>query len=89
MPYAEGRVFHDADSHIMELPDWIEGYADPKVREKLRPLYLGRAGKLAEGAVSDASERRNDPTRAAALIDVLRRMLSTFIDAAETSRGGS
>jgi len=65
MPYAEGRVYHDADSHIMELPDWIEGYADPKVREKLRPLYLGRAGKLAEDAVSDASERRDDPARAA------------------------
>ena len=23
MPYAEGRTFFDADSHIMELPDFL------------------------------------------------------------------
>ena len=44
MPYAEGRVFHDADSHIMEPPDRIEGYSDPSIRDRIRPLALGRAG---------------------------------------------
>jgi hypothetical protein len=38
MPYAAGRTFHDADSHIMELGDWLTQHADPGVRERLRPL---------------------------------------------------
>ena len=40
MPYAEGRVFHDADSHVMETPDWLVPYADPAVRARMRPLYV-------------------------------------------------
>jgi predicted TIM-barrel fold metal-dependent hydrolase len=60
MPYAEGRSYCDADSHIMELADWLAPYADPGVREKLRPLYLGGAGKLADQAVSAAAARRGD-----------------------------
>ena len=37
MPYAEGRVVHDADAHIMEWPSWLVDYADPGVRERLQP----------------------------------------------------
>ncbi len=36
MPYVEGRVVHDADSHIFEPPGYAEEHADPKVRERLR-----------------------------------------------------
>jgi predicted TIM-barrel fold metal-dependent hydrolase len=36
MPYAGGRVIHDADSHIMEGPDWLIEHADPEVRERLK-----------------------------------------------------
>ena len=90
MPYAEGRVFHDADSHIMELPDWIEGYADPGVRDRLRPLALGAAGALAEKAVAEASARRDDPARADEAEAALMKMkgwsgLGAF-DPAERSR---
>jgi uncharacterized protein len=67
MPYAEGRTFYDADSHLMELSDWLLGYADPGVRDDLKPLYLGGAGKLADQAVRDAERRRGDPDAAAAL----------------------
>ena len=39
MPYApETRPFYDADSHIMELPDFITSYADPKIRGELPPV---------------------------------------------------
>ena len=41
MPYAEGRVVHDADSHVMETPDWLVPYADPGVRARLKPLFVG------------------------------------------------
>ena len=71
MPYAEGRTYHDADSHLMELPDWLPTYADPGVREKLRPLQLGGAGAFAEQAVRDAAQRRGDPVAASALEEKL------------------
>jgi predicted TIM-barrel fold metal-dependent hydrolase len=67
MSYAAGRTCYDADSHIMELSDWLVGYADPDVRERIRPLYLGGAGKLAEQAVQDAEARRGDAQAARAL----------------------
>ncbi len=35
MAYANGRVFYDADSHIMELPGFLKDYADPDIRDKL------------------------------------------------------
>jgi len=58
MPYAEGRVFNDADSHVMETSDWLVTYADPDIRERLRPLQLGGAGRLAEQAVREADARK-------------------------------
>ncbi len=36
MTYApDHRPFYDADSHIMELPDFLKAYADPKIREDM------------------------------------------------------
>src|SRR5438034_1004327 len=32
-------VVHDADSHVMETPDWFVPYADPGIRARLRPAY--------------------------------------------------
>jgi predicted TIM-barrel fold metal-dependent hydrolase len=58
MPYAEGRVYFDADSHVMETSDWLEPFADPGIRSRIRPLQLGGAGRLAEEAVRDADARK-------------------------------
>ena len=90
MVYAEGRTFYDADSHLMELSDWLVQYADPGVRDRIRPLALGGAGALAAEAVRAAEERRADPLAAAALEnDVMGPKgwgaLGAF-DAAERSR---
>jgi predicted TIM-barrel fold metal-dependent hydrolase len=73
MPYASGRTYHDADSHVMELPDWLAPHADPGVRERLRPLYLGGAGALAGQALADASARRGDAAKARALEEGLMK----------------
>ncbi len=36
MPYAPaGRTILDADSHIMELPDFLKSYADPGIRDEI------------------------------------------------------
>ena len=38
MPYASGRVIHDADSHLMELPDSLEPFIDRKFLDAYRDL---------------------------------------------------
>lgn len=90
MPYAEGRVYYDADSHLMELPDWLEQFADSSTRERLRSLNLGGAGAAADEAVKVAAQRRGDAEAAAALEGALMKAkgwnaLGAF-DPAERSR---
>ena len=67
MPYAEGRTYYDADSHIMELPDWLGGYMTEEMRGRIGPLQLGRAGRMAEAAVLQAEARRSDDAARAKL----------------------
>jgi predicted TIM-barrel fold metal-dependent hydrolase len=67
MPYAEGRTYYDADSHLMETRDWLVSYADPDMRERLMPLDLGTAGRLADRAVAHAADRRINPESVAVL----------------------
>lgn len=31
MAYVEDRIIHDADAHVMETPEWIEGFASQRV----------------------------------------------------------
>jgi predicted TIM-barrel fold metal-dependent hydrolase len=67
VPYASGRTYYDADSHVMETLDWLTEHADPAIREILPPLHLGGAGHLAEKAIANAEARRSDPEATAAL----------------------
>jgi predicted TIM-barrel fold metal-dependent hydrolase len=67
MPYAEGRTYYDADSHIMELPDWLGGYVAEEMKDRIGPLQLGGAGRMAEAAVRQAEARRSDPEARAEL----------------------
>ncbi len=39
MTYAPShRPFYDADSHIMELPDFLRDHADPGIRDQIPPV---------------------------------------------------
>jgi len=68
MPYAEGRTFLDADSHIMELPDFLTAHADPADRARLPEVNFASGGRSAFG-VEEASERRaHPPDRVAELV---------------------
>ncbi len=71
MPYATGRTYYDADSHLMELPDWLGGYLDPAMADRIGPLQLGRAGRMAQHAVDQAASRRLDDAARAELEDRL------------------
>ena len=54
MPYATGRLIHDADAHIMETPGWLEPYLDPELTGRVpRRTLVGGVG----GAGSASEER--------------------------------
>src|SRR5260221_8158269 len=68
MTYAQGRTFYDADSHIMELPDFLRDYADPDLRERMPRIPVPRVGTLAN-LLDEAAERRaHPPERVAELV---------------------
>ena len=58
MTYAGDRLIHDADSHLMELPDFLRSNAEPDIRDRLPALettgsfdltaYAGRPGHAPE-----------------------------------------
>jgi predicted TIM-barrel fold metal-dependent hydrolase len=60
MTYAGARLIHDADSHLMELPDFLVAHADPSARDLMpelgtlaiaelnREAYAGKRGHSPE-----------------------------------------
>lgn len=63
MPYAHGRVVHDADSHIMEPPGWLTPHADPLLAERLTDRATP---ERIRSQVEKARARRLDPDAARA-----------------------
>jgi uncharacterized protein len=61
MPYAEGRIIHDADSHVMETSDWLVPYAEPGIRERLEPLRLSGCKPGEETFIEKLRRRHSDP----------------------------
>ena len=65
MAYAGHRKVFDADSHILELPDFLDAYVGPTQRDLLwRGLFDARKDTL-DTAREDAAKRRSDPAAAA------------------------
>jgi len=61
VPYAEGRSYHDADAHIMEEPDWLFPYADPAVRDRMKPVYVSTVEPGEESFIDELRRRHRDP----------------------------
>jgi uncharacterized protein len=59
MPYVEGRVVHDADSHIFEPPGTAERHADPGIRDRLAEALRGYDRWTP--AMHDAVAQQRDP----------------------------
>lgn len=82
MPYAQGRDYYDADSHIMETLDWLRSYANPDVREELLPIMAEkyksgldpRMVRAIELALKGLETRRSD---AAALAEAEKNVMQT------------
>src|SRR6185295_3211137 len=73
-PYVEGRPVHDADSHIVETPDWLVPYADPDVRARMRPLFVKTLKPGEETFIDEIRRRHADPAeRPAAEAEIMQR----------------
>ncbi len=65
MPYAAGRVFHDADSHVMEPADWLVPFAEDAMKDRLlrrdppstRPPVEAPKEKVIEGLIGGPKGR--------------------------------
>ena len=62
MTYASGRVYHDADSHVMEPSDWLDRHIDPSLRDRFPPMRPTAGISFAEKAVAKARQRIGDAT---------------------------
>jgi predicted TIM-barrel fold metal-dependent hydrolase len=73
MPYAEGRTYYDADSHVMELPGWLEGYADPAYRGRIPPFSLLSSGsrERVEAMIARGKRRAGVPEERAGFLSEL------------------
>lgn len=69
MTYASTRTMLDADSHIMETPDWIERHADPAIRSRLIPLGLSKAGTATHGFIEDAVKKQKERAEQSSTIE--------------------
>lgn len=60
MTYAAGRLIHDADSHIMELPEMLAAYADPNIRAKIERFDFAGATGGAGASIDEARRLHGD-----------------------------
>ena len=76
MTYAQGRVINDADSHIMELPDFLAAYADPAARDVVPRLPVPTVGALAVLDPESAAAGRHSPAKVAELVALGDRLIA-------------
>ena len=61
MAYVEGRTIHDADSHVLEAPDFLDDYVEAAWRGKVRDAkFFGRYGSLVI-TTEELRQRHDDP----------------------------
>ena len=61
MTYAGPLPILDADSHVMELSDFLDDHIDPGQRDRLRRRAMEAFAPLLEGALAGVAARRSDP----------------------------
>ena len=91
MAYAGDRLIHDADSHLMELPDVLDPYLDPKYLDAFHrlPRVFKRDADHAEKARANHADPQfraesekiglslNDPRSGEELLRVIERAYDT------------
>lgn len=79
MAYAPShQAYYDADSHIMELPDFLKKYADPKLRDEIPEVsYAASLVTDEEVAVIVGQGGRHSPEHVAAQIALGDRLIES------------
>ena len=79
MTYAPAtRAFYDADSHIMELPDFLKAYADPALRDAVPEVsYSASIVTDEEVAVIVRQGNRHSPEHVAAQIGLGDKLIES------------
>lgn len=72
MTYVGGRPTLDADSHLMELPGFLDPYIEDAMRDRLRDRAMSRLAPRLDAATAAADRRRDD---AAARAEAETRLL--------------
>lgn len=62
MSYAQNRVIHDADSHLMELADCLDPFIDPKYRARYDDLPKIKQWPRDSKWVTEARAKQSDPS---------------------------
>ena len=65
MTYAGSRIILDADSHVMELADFLDGFIDSTQKDRLRRGAMNALAPVLSDAVAKSEARRSDPEKAA------------------------
>ncbi|HEY2679405.1 MAG TPA: amidohydrolase family protein [Steroidobacteraceae bacterium] len=74
MPYVENRVIHDADSHLMELPDTLDRFLEEKYRARYDALpKLKKHPRDAEYATRARAQHEDSGFRSGADENILLR----------------
>jgi len=63
MPYAQGRTFLDADSHVMELPNFLRDHADASMRDRLPELSFASGGRMQDALAELGARGGHGPER--------------------------
>ncbi|MGH7289943.1 MAG: amidohydrolase family protein, partial [Myxococcota bacterium] len=66
--YAGKRLCYDADSHIMELPDFFKEFADPEMRDQMPELTTAAGGRLGDAISAYTKTRKHTPEEVAAQV---------------------
>ena len=61
MPYAQDRLIHDADSHLMELDGCLDDWFDPKLRDAFHDLPIYRWKQEPKGWAEKFRRQHDDP----------------------------
>lgn len=70
MTYAQGRIIHDADSHVMETLDWLDPYLEGDSTDVLKLIYANAPQSIRE-QIEAARARKGDAEAEAAAAEKL------------------
>ena len=64
MTYAHREDIYDADTHMMEHPEWIYNFADEDIKEHLEPIVEGDEDvlKRIDQALANFELRQSSPS---------------------------